>query len=273
LEIIRDKNHENIVENNNKVLINNKNNKGCSNILAIVSNKGGAGKTSTSVCVGFYFAVARNRKTLLLEMDSSPGDFGPLFDIENDYSLDFAIKFPERFKNYVKSINKNLDVLKGFSNPINAESITETEILSLFKYISESYEVIVIDTQSVLSGIIIDVLKLSDVIIVLSEPTIESLSRVSELICILNNKFLIDKSKFQLVINKKKIIDFFKIRDIAKVLNFPVNGFINFDKRFNKNLIIFDTNKLMRTRFNIELNRLIKNLISSGVINEFTGKA
>lgn len=261
------------MENNNSVLINDGNNKTSGNVLAVISNKGGAGKTSTSICIGYYFAITQNKKTLLLEMDSSPGDFGPLFDITNDSSLDIAIKFPERFKNYVKSISKNLDVLKGFSNPINAETITEKEINTLFKFISESYEIIVIDTQSVLSGTIVDILKLSDVIIVLSEATIESLSRVSELICILSTKFLINKNKFQLIINKKKIFDLFKIKDIAKILNFPVKGFISFDKKFNKNLIIFNTNKLLKTRFNIELSRLINNLISSGVINEFTGKA
>jgi len=243
-----------------------------SNILAVISNKGGAGKTSISICIGFYFAITERKKTLLLEMDSSPGDFGPLFDISNDNSLDIAIKFPDRFKNYVKSINKNLDVLKGFSNPINAETITEAEITTLFKHIVESYEIIIIDTQSVLSGIIIDVLKLCDAIIVLSEPTIESLSRVSELLFILSTKFLISKNKFQLIINKKKILDFFKIKDIAKILDFPVKGFIPFDKKFNKNLIIFNTSRLLRTRFNIELSKFINNLIKSGAIHEFTGK-
>jgi len=261
------------MENNNSVLIKGENNKINSRVLAVISNKGGAGKTSTSICIAYYFAIAKNKKTLLLEMDSSPGDFGPLFDITNDNSLDIAIKFPERFKNYVKSISKNLDVLKGFSNPINAETITESQITTLFKFIAESYEIIVIDTQSVLSGTIVDILKLSDVIIVLSEATIESISRVSELILILNTKFLISKNKFQLVINKKKMFDLFKIKDIAKILNFPVSGFISFDKKFSKNLIIFNTNKLIKTRFNIELGRLINNLISSGAMNEFTGKA
>jgi len=261
------------MENNNPTLIKREFNKMSSNVLSVISNKGGAGKTSTSICIGYYFAIAQNKKTLLLEMDSSPGDFGPLFDITNDNSLDIAIKFPERFKNYVKSISKNLDVLKGFSNPINAETITEAEINTLFKFITESYEMIVVDTQSVLSGTIVDILKLSDVIIVLSEATIESLSRVSELIIILSTKFLINKNKFQLIINKKKVFDLFKIKDIAKILKFPVRGFISFDKKFSKNLIIFNTNKLIKSRFNIELSRLISNLISSGVINEFTGKA
>ena len=242
------------------------------NLLSVVSNKGGAGKTSISICIGFYFAIALNKKTLLVEMDSSPGDFGPLFDIANDNSLDIAIKYPQRFKNYVKNVGKNLDILKGFSNPINAETATEEEIITLFKCILESYEVIVVDTQSVLSGIIIDVLKISDVIIVLSEPTIESLSRVSELISILSTKFLISKTKFQLIINKKKVFDFFNVKDIAKILGFPVKGFISFDKKFNKNLIIFNTGKLVRTKFNIELSRFINTLIENGVIHEFTRK-
>ena len=251
------------MENINSVFVDNNNH---SNILAVISNKGGAGKTSISICIGFYFAIAKSKKTLLLEMDSSPGDFGPLFDISNDNSLDIAIKFPDRFKNYVKSVNKNLDVLKGFSNPINSETITESEIITLFKHIVKSYEIIIIDTQSVLNGVIIDVLKLCDVVIVVSEPTIESLSRVSELLFILSTKFLISKSKFQFIINKKRILDFFKIKDIAKILDFPVKGFIPFDKKFNKNLIIFNTSRLLRTRFNIELSKFINNLITSGAI-------
>ncbi|MHB8278002.1 MAG: AAA family ATPase [Candidatus Humimicrobiaceae bacterium] len=258
---------------NNALLINNNKGKIGSIVLAIVSNKGGVGKTSTAICFGIYFATDQNKKTLIVELDSSPGDFGPLFDISNDNSLDIAIKFPERFKNYVKNIHKNLDVLKGFSNPINAEVITGLEMHRLFQFISEIYDVIILDTQSVLNGIIIDALKFSDAIILLSEPTIESLSRISELIFILNSKFLIDKNKFQLVINKKKIFDLFKIKDIAKILDFPVKGFISYDKKFNKSLIIFNINNLIRSRFNIEVSKLISNLISSGGIYGFTGKA
>jgi len=242
-------------------------------VMSIVSNKGGVGKTSIAICFGTYFALRQNKKTLIIELDSSPGDFGPLFDIGNDSSLDIAIKFPDRFKNYVKSIYKNLDVLKGFSNPINAESIKEEEIQALFHFMSESYDVIVIDTQTVLNGIIIDALKISDNIILVSESTIESLSRISELISILNNKFLIDKSKFQLVINKKRFFDLFKIKDISRILDFPVKGFFSFDKKFNKNLIVFDTKGLIKSKLNIEVSNLINSFILSGVINGFTGKA
>lgn len=242
-------------------------------IMSIVSNKGGVGKTSIAICFGIYFALRQNKKTLIAEFDSSPGDFGSLFDISNDNSLDVAIKFPDRFKNYVKNIYKNLDVLKGFSNPVNAESVQEKEIQALFHFICELYDVIIIDTQTVLNGTVIDALKISDNIILVSESSIESISRISELISILNNKFMINKNKFQLVINKKKIFDLFKIKDISKILDFPVKGFISFDKRFNKNLVIFNKNNLIRSRFNIEVGKLINNFISSGVINEFTGKA
>ncbi|MCE5329302.1 AAA family ATPase [bacterium] len=248
-------------------------NKANSLIISIISNKGGVGKTSIAICCGIYFAHRQNKKTLVVELDSSPGDFGPLFDINNDNSLDIAIKFPDRFKNYVKNIYKNLDVLKGFSNPINAESIKEIEIQTLFHLMSEFYDVIIIDTQTVLNGTIIDALKISDNIILVSESTIESLSRISELISILNNKFLIDKNKFQLIVNKKRFFDLFKVKDISKILDFPVKGFISFDKKFNKNLIIFNQNSFIRSKLNIEVGNLINNFISSGVINEFAGKA
>ena len=75
-------------------------------VMSVISNKGGVGKTSIAICCGLYFANKQNKKTIIIELDSSPGDFGSLFDISNDNSLDIAIKFPDRFKNYVKNIQK-----------------------------------------------------------------------------------------------------------------------------------------------------------------------
>jgi len=57
------------------------------NVISIISNKGGVGKTSIACCMSLYLSKIIEKKTLLIELDCSPGDFGTLFDIESEKTL------------------------------------------------------------------------------------------------------------------------------------------------------------------------------------------
>lgn len=229
-------------------------------IISIVSNKGGVGKTSIALCAALYFSIEMKKKTLLLELDCSPGDFGPLFDIDKDMSLEMAIRFPDDYKKYVKVIDKNIDVLKGMSDPIIAESVSSDSCHQFFKKISHDYDYIIIDTQTVLNGILIDALKLSDQIMVISNNSIESIARISKFLEILVSRFMIEKSKFKIIINKKKIFSFLKVWEISKIINYPIDAFIHYDKRFNKSLVFLDKRKLMTTKVFRETKKILKNM-------------
>jgi pilus assembly protein CpaE len=229
-------------------------------IISIVSNKGGVGKTSIAFCAALYFSIEMKKRTLLLELDCSPGDFGPLFDIDKDMSLEMAVRFPNDYKKYIKVINKNIDVLKGMPDPIIAESINSDSITQFFTKISHDYEYIIIDTQTVLNGMLIDALKLSNQIMIISNNSIESIARISKFLEILIFRFMIEKSKFKIIINKKKIFSFLKVWEISKIINFPINAFIHYDKKFNKSLVFIDKRKLMSTKVFRETKKILKNM-------------
>ena len=226
-------------------------------IVAVISNKGGVGKTSLAVIISMYCAEKIGEKTLLLELDSSPGDFGSLFDIRADKSLELALRFPKKYKNYIENIYKNLDVLKGISNPLLAESIKKGVIYSLFKHASSDYKFIVVDNQTILNGVILDTLKISNTIFVVSDYSLESISRISNLIDMLVDKFSIQKSKIKIIINKKKLFSFLKIGDISKIIEFPIEAFISLDKRFDKNIFLFNRRKILGTRFFKEVSKIL----------------
>ncbi len=229
-------------------------------IISIVSNKGGVGKTSIAFCVALYFSIEMKKKTLLLELDCSPGDFGTLFDIDKDMSLEMAIRFPDDYKKYIKLIDKNIDVLKGMPDPIIAESVSSDSCHQFFIKISHDYDYIIIDTQTVLNGILIDALKLSDQIMIISNNSIESIARISKFLEILVSRFMIEKSKFKIIINKKKIFSFLKVWEISKIINYPIDAFIHYDKRFNKSLVFIDKRKLMTTKVFRETKKILKNM-------------
>jgi len=232
-------------------------------IISVISNKGGAGKTSIAITAGLCFAKKLNKRTLLLEVDSSPGDFGIVFDIESEKSFELALKFPEKFGYYVKNIFKNLDVMKGVSNPLIAERIKETDVQKLFKFLTGKYDYIIIDNQAIINGIQLDVLRLSDIILLISEHSLESFSRISNLFYILTEKFAISKDKIKVIINKKNLVKLFKIWDFAKIADFPVEAFISFDPRYDKSIFMFNKNKIFKTKLYKQLNRILSRLIEN----------
>jgi len=218
-------------------------------IISIVSNKGGVGKTSIAIALGMFFSQRKKKNTLLLELDSSPGDFGIMFDIERDKSLELALRFPENYNKFVKNICNNMDALKGISNPLVAENINKGIINNLINHVLKEYDCIIVDTQTIINGLVIDVLRLSNKIFVVSEYTLESTSRVSNLINVLEKKFSIPKSSMKLIMNKKNFLPFFKVWDVAKIINIPIYALIPYDNRFDKSKFLFNKNGILRTRF------------------------
>lgn len=229
-----------------------------STILSIISNKGGVGKTSLSLIFSMFFSSIINKKTLLLELDSSPGDFASLFDIDAGNSLELALKFPEKYKKYTKNISKNLDALKGISNPLVAEGIKKELIYKLLNYIQQEYEYVIVDTQTVLNGVVLDTLRISDSIFVVSDFSLESISRISSLIDLLVEKFSISKSRIKVIINKKKLWDFLKIGDLCKIAKFPVEAFITMDRKFDKTMFLLNRRKIFKTKFFKEVRRMLE---------------
>ncbi len=230
--------------------------------ISVISNKGGVGKTSIAVSLAFYFAKEWG-KTLLLELDSSPGDLETLFDISSDSSLEVAIRFPEKYGKNVKNVCKNLDVLKGFPNPMVAENIKPEATETIIAKIKKDYPFIVIDTQTVINGIILDFLRTSSMILMVTDYSIESLSRISKFLDMLINKFSLPVHDFCFIVNKKRLFDVFKIWDVARVMDFPISGFIPFDRKFNKSHFMLNRAKVFKTKFFKETKKILQGAISN----------
>lgn len=229
------------------------------NIINISSNKGGAGKTSIAVVTGIYFSKIKKEPTLLLELDSSPGDFSILFDIDPDKTLEMAIRFPGQFYKYIKRIGDNIDVMGGIKDPIRAEKIESSDFYGLMIALQKNYKNIIIDTQTVINGLMIDAYLLSDKIILVTDYSIESIGRILVLYNILSRDLSIPVEKIDIIINKKKIFDFLKIWDYTKIAGIPLAGFISFDKRFSKSFFLSNYKRVCGTRFYRQIKRFIEN--------------
>jgi MinD-like ATPase involved in chromosome partitioning or flagellar assembly len=236
-------------------------------IISIFSNKGGVGKTTIAIIMGMLCSRKLMKKTLLLELDSSPGDFGILFDIEPNKTLDTILRFPQKFKICKKRIFENLDVVSGVPDPIIAEEIKESDISNLINNISGEYDFIIVDTQTVINGSVLDVLKRSDIIFLITDSCMESIFRISKIIEVITEKFLIPKSKIKIIINKKTLFNFFRIWDIKKIIEIPIETFISFDRNFNKSFFLFNKNKVLKSKIYKEIGYLMDALNKKGSLS------
>jgi MinD-like ATPase involved in chromosome partitioning or flagellar assembly len=228
-------------------------------IITVISNKGGVGKTSFAISAGYYLSKKSGSATLLMELDSSPGDFGPIFDIDSKRSLEMAVRFPANFSNYIKKIDNNLFALKGFPSPFLAESAASEGIKNLINTITSRYANIIIDTQTVFNRPLLDVCNMASKIFLVTDNCLESLARVINLYEILTLTYAIDKRRVNLIVNKKRLTDYFRIWDFSKLTEVPVQGFISYDRNFSKTLFISNKNKLVKTKMYRQVGRIIEN--------------
>jgi pilus assembly protein CpaE len=234
------------------------------NIISIVSNKGGVGKTSIAIASGCYISQKLKEPTLLLELDCSPGDFGILFDVDRKNSLEMALRYPDGLSKYVKKINSNLDILMGLQNPLAAEAVKKEELFSLLDVIKVNYANIITDTQTVLNSMTINMLSESKKILLVTDSSIESFNRVINYHDILTKGFFISKNIINLLVNKKTIKDCFKLWDFAKVSGLPVHDFLPFEKNFNKSVFSEGASSIQRSGFYRHIGEIIENGLFKG---------
>ena len=101
-----------------------------------------------------------------------------------------------------------------------------------------------------------------NLLLMISDPSMESIARVSNYLQLLNSRFKINQDKFRFLINKKKTFSFLKIWEISKIINFPIDSLIYFDRRFNKSNVLLDESKILRTGFFKQVSRTIKRIDS-----------
>ena len=121
-----------------------------------------------------------------------------------------------------------------------------------------NYSNIVIDTQSVMDVKIIQAMKYSNKILLISEYSLESVSRNLNLYLSLVNRYGINREKISLIINKKRLFDYMKVWNFSDFSVFPVDGFISFDRKFSKTFYMSNFNRLRGTKLFKQLEKIIK---------------
>ncbi|MDO4962589.1 MAG: AAA family ATPase, partial [bacterium] len=138
-------------------------------VFTVTSVKGGVGKTTTVLnLAGIYSNMGKN--VLILDLDLYSSDIASMLNInyKNDlYNLfeDLNNNSFDSIDDYITSYNENIKVLSGLKDPRLSRKIN-SKVLDLVLYKSSmKYDVILIDTNHILSDINLFALDYSDFIL------------------------------------------------------------------------------------------------------------
>ena len=172
-------------------------------VFTITSVKGGVGKTTTVLnLAGIYSRLGK--RVLIIDLDLYSGDVASLLNINynNDiYNLyeDMNNNKFDNLDDYVTSYNEQIKVLPAPKDPRFARKIS-SKILNLILYkASMKFDVILIDTNHILTDINLFALDFSDQILYLINNDSMNLKNMKTIVSILND---MNKSNYKIILNK-----------------------------------------------------------------------
>jgi flagellar biosynthesis protein FlhG len=141
-------------------------------IFAIISNKGGVGKTHTSVNLACAFA-AMNMKTLLIDVDLGNANVGVKIGIHPKYTLMDFLKKEKDIFDIVTKTQYGFDFIGGQSGEYrlaNLAYVQKLKFIRNFREVSKKYDVAVFDLSAGIDSTVLDFALAADEIIILTTP-------------------------------------------------------------------------------------------------------
>jgi pilus assembly protein CpaE len=202
-------------------------------VIAVYSPKGGSGCTTIAINLAVALA-SKGHKTALIDASLQFGDVAVTLNMRPSTSIiDLIDRVKELDADLVTSVmiehSSGLRVLLAPPRPEMAELVTAEHMDALLKNISQQFQYIIVDTQSALNDVTLDVLDVADRIVLVTQQSLSSLTntrRFFDLIDELNY----DSSKSMLVVNRSLDKLGISVKDVGDALKKPVLAVIPADE-------------------------------------------
>lgn len=198
-------------------------------VFTITSVKGGVGKTTTVLnLAGIYSQM--NKRVLVLDLDFYSGDIASMLNI--NYNNDIYNLFEDinnnkfnQIEDYTTDYNENIKVIPAPKDPRFGRKIT-SKVLNVILYkASLKFDVILIDTNHILTDINLFALDYSDEILYVINNDSMNLKNMKTIVSILND---MNKTNYKIILNESNNKDknYYNKYDIKNIINKNVNYII-----------------------------------------------
>lgn len=172
-------------------------------VFTVTSVKGGTGKTTFALNLAATFSKL-NYKTLVVDLDVYSGEIAMSLNANTDKNLFTIIDDMNnnRFtfiENYVSQYNNNIDVLAAPVDPRLASKINLNYISVLLRKAKMRYQVIIIDTNNMLSDINLMAYDYSDYILYVANNSPADLKNLKSILSIHKD---MEQENYKVILNE-----------------------------------------------------------------------
>lgn len=195
------------------------------NIICIFSPKGGCGCTTIAVNLGVALAEKKHR-TLLIDGSLQFGTVSVMLNMKTNHTLlELVERSADLDADLVSSIalthESGLKVLLAPARPEMSELVKVEHIQTLFPYLRQLYDFIIVDTSSNINEVTLAMLDQADRILLVTEQTLPSLKTARDFLN-LSQALSYKPNKVMLTVNQMDNKQRVSVKDISNILKRPV---------------------------------------------------
>ncbi len=192
-------------------------------VISIISNKGGAGKTTIAVNLAVALAERPNARVGILDANLQFGDVATYLNLVPRASIADAVAEGDildemSLETYMTTFNDRLSLLAAPARPELAEAITGGNLKAILSQMKKKYEVVVVDTATDFNEITLSVLDESDAIVVLAGSDLPTLKNMKLCLEILQS-LKYGEDKVHIVLNRANSAGGLSVQQVEKSLN------------------------------------------------------
>jgi pilus assembly protein CpaE len=197
-----------------------------SRTMAVVSPKGGVGKTSISSNLAVALALQSPMEVVLVDLDLQFGDISTVLDLRPSHTLDDAFSTAVRdnllLKTYLTVHSAGFYVLCGADSPAANDKVTGDQVADLIRQLQQQFRYVILDTAAGLDDAALAAVECSDDVIVVSTMDVACLRSVRKEIELLSELSILPASR-HVVLNFADKQSGLRVKDVEAVLGVPVD--------------------------------------------------
>ncbi len=205
-------------------------------IVSIVSNKGGVGKTTTSVNVACGLAQRHPERVLLIDASLQLGNCAAMLDVNPETTVADAVReferLDERLLQELSTLHPSgLRFLAAPREPTEAAEVQPDGMARVLSVARRAFDYVVVDTFPMVDNIVISILDLSDRVFVVFHGTVPTVLGIASYLKVLE-RVGVPRERVSLILNQNHP-DFrgaLRPEDMAQHLKRDVDVVVPFEK-------------------------------------------
>lgn len=209
--------------------------KGRGQIFSFYSGKGGSGKTVISSVLAQTLKLESTAEVILIDLNGQYGGIESMFSVESNRSIaDLLPVMNELNESHIRNVSKTeqhskLQILLSPTDAEIAESLSEEFIAKLLRTARRSFDYVIVDLPTTVSGSVITSMEESDKIFYIltpDTPSLKILKHYEELSARIGMNLV---GKLEIVLNLISKENEVQEKDIKNIVRYPITATVRKD--------------------------------------------